>query len=770
MNWKLLLIALTCAIVGISARPADETKPIEITQPPTTATAAATTKEEKPTTTTKTTTEASQPMTTIRYLQTMMPTKLTNSKLKYANNYANLITKYTLSNNKHNNRNLSSDNSNMYVNLHGIVVGSSLPSVKPSETTSNSSSRPIVFIDADVTTTQKATTKREYPLKLNVVNSWPSYISHDDDLISTSAPRKPVIHKILSKWSDDPQDVFLGGNGNTNNKKNVNPVFSNYPVFSTKHPKPNPMLDVDDLKNNLLQNVLIPELITSSSFNGFNQIGHDVLLNPLPPTTATTFTSTKTNKPYKNNCKTTRIRIGNKVLNQVESKENCIDELELHIDNNFKNHAIGQNNNNDGYEDYPFGVNDKFEDSLAVNPDSDEKSPNHVISDDIPQVVNSIKDIKTPAKKGDKNKAKGKKKKRPSSASANQIEYEDEDEMGIGFSTMLPSGMSPDYSDSNKPNKPRPMKMKKPKQPKPKPNSMKMPSLMAGNTGMGGGIPAISQMLPSSTLPSLPDYPDPDIDPMLPDDPNEIPMLPDDSDIPNEIPMSNHPHPIKTKKPKRPKHKPKPTHMKMPGLIAGMGGGGCDDCGDDSGSMMMTMLTMMAVFNPLNFGIWGFVFAPMVAVLLGGVAYGMYHVSAHPPPVKLISHGGGWSDPWPKPQQQEILVKNKIIHGPIPIKIFHKHSPIPTHPPQPPQIIYAEPMHMYGPPSMAYGPPMQYHETKKSKITLKPPKKHFAEPPTTDDYYLPPPDEIYKRKINSNTRLRVKKRPRLTTKKWFNLL
>jgi hypothetical protein len=734
MNWKLLLIALSCAIVGISARPADETKPIEITQPPTTATAAATTKEEKPTTTTKIATEVPQPTTTIRYLHAMVPTKLTNSKLKYANNYANLITKYTLSNNKHNNRNLSSDNSNMYVNLHGVVVGSSLPSVKPSETTSNSSSRPIVFIDADITTTQKATTKREYPLKLNVVNSWPSYISHDDELISTSAPRKPVIHKILSKWSDDPQDVFLGSKDNT--KNDVSPVFSNYPVFSTKYPKPNPMLDVDDLKNNLIQNVLLPELITASSYNGFNQIGHDVLLNPFPPTTTTTFTSTKTNKPYKNNCKTTRIRIGNKVLNQVESKENC-DNIELHIDNNFKNHANLQTT--DGYEDYPFGVNDKFEDSLAVNPESDEKSPNQVISDDIPQVVNSIKDIKTPAKKNDKNKGKGKKKKKPSSASQSQIDYEDEDEMGVGFSTMLPSGTLPDYDT---PHHNHPIKTKKPKKPK----------------------------KPKQPKPNIPDENE------IPDD-NEIPENPNENEHPeipneNEHPMSNNHHPMKMKKPK----KPKPTHMKMPGLIAGMGGGcigGCcdDDCGD-SGSMMMTMLTMMAVFNPLNFGIWGFVFAPMVAVLLGGVAYGMYHVSSHPPPVKVISHGGGWSEPWPK-QPQEILVKNKIIHGPIPIKIFHKHAPNPTHPPQPPQIIFAEPMHVYGPPAMAYGPPMMHYPEvahKKSKITLKPPKKHFAEPPMDDYYPTAHSDGFNKRKTHLNKKSRYRKRQKSTTKPWFQLL
>lgn len=435
MNWKLLLIALSCVIVGISARPADETKPIEITQPPTTATAAATTREEKPTTTTKIATSQTEasPTTTIRYLQAIMPTKPTNSysKLKYANNYANLITKYTISN-KHNNRNVSSDNSNMYVNLHGVVVGSSLPSVKTSETTSNSSSRPIVFIDADVTTTQKATTKREYPMKINVANSWPNYASHDDNLISTSAHRKPVIHKILSKWSDNPQDVFLG---NQDNNK-ISPVFSTRPI-------PNPMLDEEDLKNNLFQNVILPEIITASSFNGLGQIGHDVLLNPFPPTTATTFTSTKTNRPPHNSntkCKTTRIKIGNKVVNQMDfnSKENC-EEYNIQIHNDLKNNAIAPTTNYEE-DDYHFGVNDKFQDSLTT--DSSEKSPNAVMSDDIPMVVNSITDIKSPlgyTKNSNKKNEKVKKhrKKRPQ----NQIDYEDGDDIGAGFSTMIPSAL-----------------------------------------------------------------------------------------------------------------------------------------------------------------------------------------------------------------------------------------------------------------------------------------------------------------------------------------
>lgn len=219
-------------------------------------------------------------------------------------------------------------------------------------------------------------------------------------------------------------------------------------------------------------------------------------------------------------------------------------------------------------------------------------------------------------------------------------------------------------------------------------------------------------------------------------------------------------------------------------MITGIG---CDGCDENTGSMMMTMMTMMAVFNPLNFGLWGFVMAPMMAVLLGGIAYGMYYVTSHQAPVKVIGHSG-WSEPWPKPPQ-EIFIKNKIVHGPLPIKILHKHSPIPTHAthPPPPHIIFAEPMHMYGPPTMGYehpmfeyGPPKneydppEYTNKKKypSKITLKPPKNtHFAEPPMshhTDEYFpYPPSGGPYKRKTHSKVK-RYRKKP--TKKSWFKLL
>lgn len=636
MNWKLLFIVLTCAIVGISARPSDETKPIEITQPPTTATASATTtiREEKPTTTKSAAISAASVTSpaTIRYLQASpMPTKHTNSKLKYSNNYANLITKYTLMNsnnnfNHNNNRNVSSDNSNKYVNLHGIVVGSSLPLantiVKSTETTSNSSSKPIVFLSADETTTLKSTTKREYhpPLKLNIVTPWPNQFDYEHNLISTARPnKKPVIHKILSKWSDNPQDVFIGNKNDYDEENDFN-------VFSTRWPKPNPHIDVEDLKNNLIQNVFLPDLVSSSSFNGMGQVGHDIMMNPFGSSQPAILKNK--NKLYANNqetrptkCKTTKIKVGNNIVNQhgPSSKENC-DEIELQIENNVKNtNAVTQSSNEEMYD---FSINDKFQDVLGFNSESGEKQ-NVVLSEDIPQIVNSINDIRqplSPTQTGlkDDGENKRKKKKKPAQ-SQNQIDYEDD-----GFSTMIPS------------------------------------------------------MIPSI------------------------------------------------------------------------------DEGADMGSMMMTMMTMMAIFNPLNFGVWGIIVAPFAAVLLTGVAYGMFHV------LGMKQHVA----PWPQPAQ-ELLVKSKIVHSPIPIKVIHKH-PIPTAPAMNHYMFAQPPMQAYGVPATSYGVPDMFmnsydrHMRQKGKNNQKRPQKqkHFAEPPMLpmEEYYpSAPAGGPYKRK--TNYRFKLKGRP-----------
>lgn len=631
MNWKLLFVALACATVSISARPADETQPIEITQTPTTATAAATTREEKSTTTKSPVVAAVTSPSTIRYFpSSTMPTKPTNSKLKYSNNYANLITKYTLLNNHHNNnRNVSSDNSNQYVTLHDVVVASSsLPSLantleRPAtETTSNLSSKPLVFLSADETTTLGTTTKRDYnqPLQYNVVSPWPELFEYGNRYQQETSPRptrrKPVIHKILSKWSDNPHDIFIGNKNDYSDEKD-------FTIFSTRFPKPVP--NVEDLTHNLYHNVILPDLVAPSSFNGMGQMGHDIMANPLAnvPKPLTKNVNKNYQQQYRpSNCKTTKIKVGNHIVNGLAiSKENC-DELEVQIENDIKN--VNGGTTEPSTEDvYDFNINDKFQDVMGFADDSTEKT-NAVLSEDIPQIINSITQIQNtrPITKDDGKKRK--RKKRPQSQ--NQIDYEDDGGLPTMFPTMLPGG------------------------------------------GDGGDI----------------------------------------------------------------------------------------------GSMMMTVMTMMAIFNPLNFGVWGIIVAPFAAVMLGGIAYGMYHVVGMKQIVKHVSHQA----PWPVHQApQELIVKSKIVHSPIPIKVIHKHPPSSASP----HIVLAAPVQHYGvpmdsygpPPSEAYGVPEMFmnaydhymrQKSKGRKKSSQAKHTHFAEPPS----YFPTAKDGQRKTPNYRFRLGVR--------------
>ena len=123
---------------------------------------------------------------------------------------------------------------------------------------------------------------------------------------------------------------------------------------------------------------------------------------------------------------------------------------------------------------------------------------------------------------------------------------------------------------------------------------------------------------------------------------------------------------------------------------------------------MMTMMTMMAVFNPLNFGVWGFILAPVAALVFGGMCFAMYHVMP----------SQGWSKP------QEIIVKNRVNHSPIPIKILHLHKKVVQQVPvQHVPIVFHRPKD-YGPDVHdSYGPP--------------PPSKSYGEPPMIIDDYHP---------------------------------
>lgn len=604
MNWKLLLIALSL-IFGSSARPAEESTLEETSTLPETTTivleksttsvpVAATTKKlvktteklSSPAPTTAPATEAPVAPSTVRYLISNMPTKPTNVRQKYANNYANLITKYTWNNNRIVSS-VNSSNSNDIVTLHGLVVDSSLPvvTVASSATTSNSSSKPLVFVDADINPT--ITTKRAF-ISVNDAGSWSNY-NLEPIRVTTTRRRKPVIHKIISKWSDNPNVVYnIHGDGS---------------LITTE------ASEINQLKDQLVQNSFGPMSVSNlnqlSTFIGQQQV--------LPHTT--TYRPTKrpvTNvkkRPTKNNCKRLKIKLGNAVKNSngFSSKENC-DDINILINNKLHN----ANTQPSTSGDYTFPNNDKFEDSTADEYDSNEKN-------DDPQVVTALSQVvptNESFKFGDKDKDKKKRKKKP----------------GHGGS----ASQTDDSAD--------------------------------GGTGVGVG------------------------------------------------------------------------------------------------SMMMTVMTMMAVFNPLNFGVWGIIMAPMAAMLFGGICYGMYNFM-HMPMKGWSQHPPAWSKP------QEIVIRNRIKHSPIPIKVVHLHK----HTRHPTNYIMSEPMDSYGPPVQPYSPPKDYGpppmnshapppmdsygppkghpmKTHGTPIVMKSPPKTFGEPPAwVQDSYQPsaPSGGPYKRKSNS---------------------
>lgn len=569
MNWKLLLIALSL-IVGTSARAA----PAEVNESSTAATPETSTLlTEKPTTATTTSTLAPTTTTvtdapsTVRYfMASLQPTKRTNAHHKYANNYANLITKYTLNNNRIMG-NVSSNNSNMFVTLHGVVVASSLPDASLASSASNSSSRPLVFVDAD-NVNPTITTKRAFvPLKGNNGGSWANYNVELPKVVSTR-PKRPIIHKIISKWSDNPNVVFN--------------LHGDESLITTQASQ------INELTDQLVQNAFRPGL---SSFDQLPAIlGQHYLTTTLGPPTVTK----KAKKPStKNNCKKVKIKFGNnhKNVNEFSSKENCND-INIEIDNKIENiNTIATTN------DYETLNNDKFEDSTNGEFDSNEKQQEDPVEafTESPQIVNSISQIARPGNnKGTSEgstKHKNKKKKPSGAASASQIGDDDDD--------------------------------------------------------------------------------------------------------------------------------------------------GGDDSGTDVGSMMMTMMTMMAVFNPLNFGVWGVVMAPMAAMLFGGICFAMYHFKNNQKQPHWPSHPPWALDPWPKPQ--EIIIRNKIKHSPIPIKVMHLHKSAPP----PSEIYISKPMESHGPymhhsnPPKSYGEPPSdsYHPSAPSGGPYRKSQDNFRRPRPTKNSY-----------------------------------
>jgi hypothetical protein len=441
MNWKLLLIALSL-VAGIFARPAEDVESTvsvatitdkaepevttSITERTSSTTEAMTTRK---LTTNSLVTETSEP--SVRYLIANMPTKTTNARNKYANNYANLITKYTINNNRivssADGNNMNSNNStkyNMFLNLNDVVVDNSLPlaTVASSATTSNSSSKPLVFVDTDdvnpTAVNPTITTLRAFvPMGMN--NGWSNYNLEKPKIVPTRK-KKPVIHKIISKWSDNPNEVFN--------------LHGNLPITTQN-------TVINDLKNNLMQTAFSPG-ITPESF-GFDQLpailGQQLLLqdSTYRPTNApaTNVIHLWKKRPgtdaTKVNCRKVKIKLGNKIGNKngMSSKEIC-DDIDIQVNNNIEN--MNTQLSTTTTEDYEFN-NDKFEDS-ASNSDYGSSEKQEEIDTESPIIVNSITQITRPLsvqetlKGSDKDKKK--KKKKPGSGLLPQIGVDDDDEDG----------------------------------------------------------------------------------------------------------------------------------------------------------------------------------------------------------------------------------------------------------------------------------------------------------------------------------------------------
>ncbi|KAG5672165.1 hypothetical protein PVAND_002318 [Polypedilum vanderplanki] len=171
-------------------------------------------------------------------------------------------------------------------------------------------------------------------------------------------------------------------------------------------------------------------------------------------------------------------------------------------------------------------------------------------------------------------------------------------------------------------------------------------------------------------------------------------------------------------------------------------------------SMMMTVVTMMAIFNPLNFGVWGLLLAPVAAITLGGIVLAMYHFTKS----NHHDHQQIWQmpmiQPWIKPQ--EIVVKNKIKHSPIPIKITHHHKHISA-----PQKMVSSSHHQ---PVIEYAPP--WHSSSGSSNL----KNSYGEPPVDSYYPSAPSDGPYRRKASMSKQQHRRKNQRPSNPFRYKLL
>ena len=676
MNWKLLLIALS-VIVLVTARPADETvkviteeSAVKSTDPPITTeephilttqelvketqTEVETTRAQQLTTpksltkevtaATKTTTTTST--TTDRYLRTS--NKQTNARTKYAaNNYANLITKHN--NNKliinNISHNISSINDkNLILKLHDINNSlSSLPvATTSSSTTSNSSSNLLTFVDADdeiivYPTTplikDLATTSRAFvPVnKQQTIGTWSNYHVEPPKVIPTKI-KKSVIHKIISKWSDNPNDVFNFA------KKGTLPTTQQTQISNLKQ-----QLLLSSFTNNNNNNAVNPNHnFDKLPFTYGQQLLQQHLPSPIgttnrpsPPSPVTNLINIITKRPpytgtsvkpfyqsdshagnvKQNGCGNVKIQLSSTFNNGATSKENCND-IEIQI-SNIAN-TVNDNENINDKNDKLVDPVDDYNDSGEKN-DKQQGTPNDALSNNPVQ--------------------------RPASSFPNPLAVAPA--ILNSLSQFIKPGGNKQDGDGD---------------------------FGGGPGGEGGDIGG-------------------------------------DGDA-EEAPISDN------RRKKKRKHGGGDTSM-MSSMFGSVG------------SMMVTMMTMMAVFNPMNLGVWGLVMSPMAAMLFGGICFAMYTFMNHPVAMSAVHHM-----PWSSPPSKPIVIRNKIKHSPIPIHILHHHKTSVSHTLSPPKPSYGPPMEAYGPPMDAYGPPMDAYGPP-VKSHGPPPMKAYGPPMGT---YGPPMD------------------------------
>lgn len=430
MNWKLLLIASTL-VVGLTARPTEDSI-IDATTIKL-ATEAATALPQKATETDATkkaeapeilTTEAPS---TVRYLVASLPTKPTN---KYNNNYANLITKHTLNRI----RNLTdasgsinnNNNSNLLVSMHGIVVTNALPKTTVEPTTSHSSSRPLVLFDGDVNPT--ITTRRAF---FPYGTTWANYHVEPPKILTTRK-KKPVIHKIISKWSDNPHEVF-----------NLHGGQSILAAQTTK------VTEINQLKDHLVQNAFNPVVTTGSAppFLGQQILHHQSITNRPTSSSVSNTVHVFKKKAVKDKCRNIKVKLGNKIVNsnKISSKESCGD-VNLEIDNkihNVNSHSTSDKiPNNDKFEDASDSESESDSDyDSEYDSESDEGTKKQeIVETATPQFINSITQITKPTqglKAGNKVKGISKHRKKKPASGAQTGEDNGGGDMGSMVMTVM---------------------------------------------------------------------------------------------------------------------------------------------------------------------------------------------------------------------------------------------------------------------------------------------------------------------------------------------